>query len=61
MSRKELLNPFDSDEEEDDPYADLTITIPAAENSQLNTVHQNSPPHVSESNNESPNQATKPG
>ena len=23
MSRKELLNPFDSDEEEDDPYHDL--------------------------------------
>ena len=23
MSRKELLNPFDSDEEEDDPYRDL--------------------------------------
>ena len=23
MSRKELLNPFDSDEEEDDPYNDL--------------------------------------
>ena len=33
MSRKELLNPFDSDEEEDDPYCDLICAAgqPAAD------------------------------